>query len=133
MRAASYAIALSVACGPPPPRAPLAGMDVVVSNVEWRVQASDAEHVEVSLVVDGGVTKLGSVEATPEQCAMRAAAAKVTELQCGSEDLVAALEPGELVVTELVGKSQRELRRIPTGPSIAIIVAPYRIPERTGP
>lgn len=133
MRAASYAVALIVACGPPPPRAPLAGMDVVVSNVEWRVQASDAEHVEISLVVDGGVTKLGSVEATPEQCAMRAAAAKVTELLCGSEDLVAALEPGELVVTELVGKSQRELRRIPIGPSIAIIVAPYRIPERTGP
>jgi hypothetical protein len=133
VRAASYTVALVVACGPPPPRAPLAGMDVVVSNVEWRVQASDAEHVEVSLVVDGGVTKLGSVEATPEQCAMRAAAAKVTELLCGSEDLVAALEPGELVVTELVGKSQRELRRIPIGPSIAIIVAPYRIPERTGP
>jgi hypothetical protein len=133
VRAASYTVALVVACGPPPPRAPLAGMDVVVSNVEWRVQASDAEHVEVSLVVDGGVTKLGSVEATPEQCAMRAAAAKVTELLCGSEDLVAALEPGELVVTELVGKSQRELRRIPVGPSIAIIVAPYRIPERTGP
>jgi hypothetical protein len=133
VRAASYTVVLVVACGPPPPRAPLAGMDVVVSNVEWRVQASDAEHVEVSLVVDGGVTKLGSVEATPEQCAMRAAAAKVTELLCGSEDLVAALEPGELVVTELVGKSQRELRRIPIGPSIAIIVAPYRIPERTGP
>jgi hypothetical protein len=133
VRAACYAIALLVACGPPPARAPLAGMDVVVSNVEWRVQASDAEHVEVSLVVDGGVTKLGSVEATPEQCAMRAAAAKVTELLCGSEDLVAALEPGELVVTELVGNSQRELRRIPIGPSIAIIVAPYRIPERTGP
>ncbi|CAN5699021.1 hypothetical protein BH11MYX1_BH11MYX1_57250 [soil metagenome] len=132
MRAASYAVALLVACGPPP-AGPLAAMNVVVSNVEWRVHASDAEHVEVELVVDGGVTKLGSAEATPELCAMRAAAAKVTELECGAEDFVAELQPGELVVTELVGKSQRGLRRIPIGTSIAIIVARYRIPERAGP
>lgn|GEM_PF-2966327 len=133
MRAAGYALTLVLACGPPPPRAPLAGMDVVVSNVEWRVQASDAEHVEVALVVDGGVNKLGSVEATPELCAIRAAAAKVTALMCGSEEFVAELQPGELVVTELVGRSQRELKRISIGPSIAIIVAPYRIPERASP
>ncbi len=133
MRAAGYALTLVLACGPPPRRAPLAGMDVVVSNVEWRVQATDAEHVEVTLVVDGGVNKLGSVEATPELCAIRAAAAKITDLMCGSEEFVAELQPGELVVTELVGKSQRELTRIPIGPSIAIIVAPYRIPERASP
>lgn len=133
MRAARYAVVLVLACGPPPPRAPLAGMDVVVSNVEWRVQASDADHVDVVLVVDGGVNKLGSVEATPEFCAIRAAAAKVTALMCGAEEFVAELQPGELVVTELVGKSQRELKRIPIGPSIAIIVAPYRIPERASP
>jgi hypothetical protein len=108
-------------------------MGVVVSNVEWRVQASDADHVEVALVVDGGVTKLGVVEATPELCAIRVAAAKVTELLCGSEELVAEVQPGELVVTQLVGQRPHVLARIAIGPSIAIIVAPYRIPDRTPP
>ncbi len=128
-----HAIALLVACGAPESRAPLAGMDVSVSNVEWRVQVADATHVELELVVDGGVNKLGAIEATPETCAIRAAAAKVTELVCNAEDFVAEVQPGELVVTEVVGKSQRELKRIPIGPSIAIVVAPYRIPERASP
>ena len=98
-------------------------MDVSVSTVEWRAEASDAEHVDVKIVVDGMVTKLGSVEATPETCALRSAAAKVTELLCGNDSFVANVEPGELVVTH--GRTEK---RLPIGPSVAITVAPYRMP-----
>ncbi len=109
-------------------------MDVSVSRVEWRVQPSDAEHVDLTLVVDGGSTKLGSIEATPETCAMLRAAAKVTEMLCGTDSFVATVQPaepgqlgemGELVVTH----AGREVKEIPIGPSIAITVAPYQIPE----
>jgi hypothetical protein len=98
-------------------------MDVSVSTVEWRAEASDAEHVDVKIVVDGIVSKLGSVEATPETCALRSAAAKVTELLCGTDSFVANVEPGELVVTH-----GREEKRLSIGPSVAITVAPYRMP-----
>jgi len=98
-------------------------MDVSVSTVEWRAEASDAEHVDVKIVVDGMVTKLGSVEATPETCALRRAAANVTELLCGSDSFVANVQPGELVVTH-----GRDEKRLPIGPSVAITVAPYRMP-----
>ena len=39
-------------------------------------------------------TKLGSVDATPETCAIRSAAAKMTEFLCGDESFDANLEPG---------------------------------------
>ena len=98
-------------------------MDVSVSKVEWRAEPSDAEHVDVVIIVDGQTTKLGSVEATPETCALRSAAPKTTELICGSESFVANVVEGELVVTN--GSSEK---RIPIGPSVAISVAPYRMP-----
>ena len=99
-------------------------MDVTVSRVEWRAKASDAEHVDVVIVVDGMATKLGSVEATPETCAMRSAAAKTTEFICGNNDsFVANVVEGELVVTH-----GRDEKRIPIAPSIAISVAPYQMP-----
>jgi hypothetical protein len=103
-------------------------MDVSVSTVEWTAKASDPEHVDVAIVVDGGVNKLGNVEATPETCAIRSAAAKVTELLCGVDSFVAEVEPGELVITH-----RREAKHVPIGPSIAITIAPYRIPEPSGP
>jgi hypothetical protein len=99
-------------------------MDVSVSLVEWRAPASDAEHVDVEIVVDGQVAKLGSVAATPETCAIRSAAAKTTELVCGDETFDANLEPGYLVIT----RGAREVRRMEVGPSVAISVAPYQIP-----
>ena len=98
-------------------------MDVSVSTVEWRAEASDADHVDVKIVVDGMVTKLASVEATPETCALRSAAAKLTELLCGNDSFVATVEPGELVVMH--GHVEK---RLPIGPSVAITVAPYRMP-----
>lgn len=98
-------------------------MNVSVSTVEWRAEASDADHVDVKIVVDGMVTKLASVEATPETCALRSAAAKVTELLCGTDSFVANVEPGELVVVH-----GSKTQRLPIGPSVAITVAPYRMP-----
>ena len=121
--AAACCAAYALACGESPPPSPLTGMRVSVSTVEWRAEASDAEHVDVKIVVDGMVTKLGSVEATPETCALRSAAAKVTELLCGNDSFVANVEPSELVVTH-----GREEKRLPIGPSVAITVAPYRMP-----
>jgi hypothetical protein len=99
-------------------------MDVSVSLVEWRAPASDPEHVDVEIVVDGQVAKLGSVAATPETCAIRSAAAKTTELVCGDETFDANLEPGYLVIA----RGKREVRRIEIGVSVAISVAPYQIP-----
>ena len=121
-RAACAACALT-ACASAPPPSPLTGFDVSVSTVEWRAPASDAEHVDVELVVDGNVAKLGSVAATPDNCAIRSAAAKTTELLCGDETFDANLEPGYLVIT----RDGREVRRVEIGASIAISVAPYRI------
>jgi hypothetical protein len=99
-------------------------MDVSMSTVEWRIVPTDTEHVDVKLVVDGMVNPLGSVAATPETCAIRSAAAKVTEMLCGDATFVATVQPGELVVT----RNDRETQRIPIGPSVAISVAPYRMP-----
>jgi hypothetical protein len=103
-------------------------MDVSVSMVEWTAKPSDPDHVDVAIVVDGGVNKLGNVEATPETCAIRSAAAKVTELLCGTDSFVAEVGDGELVITH-----GRDVKHLPIGPSIAITVAPYRIPEPSGP
>jgi hypothetical protein len=102
-------------------------MNVSISTVEWRAEANDAEHVDVKIVVDGMVTKLGSVEATPETCALRSAAAKVTELLCGTDSFVANVEVGELVVVH-----GGDTKRLPIGPSVAITVAPYRMPVGSG-
>jgi hypothetical protein len=99
-------------------------MNVSMAVVEWRAPASDAYHVDVEIVVDGTVAKLGSVAATPETCAIRSAAAKTTELVCGDETFDANLEPGYLVIT----RGAREVRRIEIGSSVAISVAPYQIP-----
>lgn len=96
-----------------------------MSTVEWRIEPTDAGHVDVKLVVDGMVNPLGSVAATPESCAIRSAAAKVTEMLCGDASFLATVEPGELVVK----RDDRETKRIPIGPSVAITVAPYRMPE----
>jgi len=117
-------LVLLVACGSARPPSPLAGMDVSVSTVEWRIEPTDGGHVDVKLVVDGMVNPLGSVAATPETCAIRSAAAKVTEMLCGDASFLATVEPGELVVK----RDDRETRRIPIGPSVAITVAPYRMP-----
>jgi hypothetical protein len=122
-------LVLLVACGSAPPPSPLAGMDVSVSAVEWRIEPSDAAHVDVKLVVDGMVNPLGSVAASPETCAIRSAAAKVTEMLCGDSSFVATVQPGELVVT----RNDREAKRIPIGPSVAISVAPYRMPLTAAP
>jgi hypothetical protein len=121
--AACAAIAV-VGCQSAPPPSPLTGMNVSVSLVEWRAPASDPQHVDVEIVVDGMVAKLGSVEATPETCAIRSAAAKTTELVCGDETFDANLEPGYLVIT----RGSREVRRMEIGASVAISVAPYQIP-----
>jgi hypothetical protein len=99
-------------------------MNVSISHVEWRAPASDPEHVDVEIVVDGNIAKLGSVAATPDTCAIRSAAAKTTELLCGDETFDANLEPGYLVIT----RGAREVRRVEIGPSVAISVAPYQIP-----
>ncbi|HET9989511.1 MAG TPA: hypothetical protein VFQ65_13360 [Kofleriaceae bacterium] len=107
----------------------MTGFDVSVSTVEWRAPASDAEHVDVEIVVDGTVAKLGSVAATPENCAIRSAAAKTTELLCGDETFDANLEPGYLVIL----RGGREVRRVEIGPSVAISVAPYQIPIAPAP
>jgi hypothetical protein len=115
---------LVAACRSAPPPSPLAGMDVSVTTVEWRIVPTDGDHVDVKLVVDGMVNPLGSVAATPETCAIRSAAAKLTEMLCGDATFVATVEPGELVVT----RDDREAKRIPIGPSVAISVAPYRMP-----
>jgi hypothetical protein len=120
------AVILVGACGSAPPPSPLAGMNVRLSVVEWRAPASDPQHVDVEIVVDGVIAKLGSVEATPETCAIRSAAAKTTELVCGDSTFDANLEPGYLVVTRA---GTREVRRMEIGDAVAISVAPYRIPE----
>jgi len=99
-------------------------MNVNVSLVEWRAPASDPAHVDVEIVVDGVVAKLASVEATPETCAIRSAAAKTTELVCGDQTFDANLEPGYLVIQ----RGGREVRRMEIGNSVAISVAPYQIP-----
>ncbi|MEO6776325.1 MAG: hypothetical protein ABI467_25490 [Kofleriaceae bacterium] len=117
----------TVACTPASPPAPLAGLNVIVSRVEWRAPPSDPDHVDVEIVVDGAVAKLGSVAATPETCAIRTAAAKTTELLCGDQTFDANLEPGYLVIT----RDGREVRRLEVGSAIAISIEPYRIP--TGP
>jgi hypothetical protein len=116
------------ACASAPPPSPLTGWDVSVSLVEWRAHAADAEHVALELVVDGGVTKLGTIDGTPESCAIGSAAPKQTELVCGNEAFVAEVAPGELVVTEVIGAQRRDSARIPIGPSVAINVAPLRLP-----
>lgn len=115
---------LLAACGSSPPPSPLTGLDVSMSLVEWRIVPTDDQHVDVKLVVDGMVNPLGSVAATPETCAIRSAAAKVTEMLCGDSSFLATVEPGELVIK----RDDRETRRIPIGPSVAISVAPYRMP-----
>lgn len=105
-------------------------MNVVVTNVDWRIESSDPAHVDVKLYIDGTENSLGSVAATPETCAIRSAASTVTEMICGDQSFVATLatgQPGaanELVITH----GSRELRRIPIGPSVALSVAPYRMP-----
>jgi hypothetical protein len=136
---------LVVACSPPPPAAsPLAGMDVSMSRVAWRVKPTDPGKIEVALVVDGQVTTLGELDGEPEACAMRRAEATATELVCGADgDFVAELVTGSStssgVVEDLaaptgtaheliVRAGTREVARIPVGPSVAISVAPYALP-----
>jgi hypothetical protein len=126
------------ACGSPRPVSPLAGMDVAVSTVEWRAKPGDPGQVEISIVVDGYANKVGTIEGTPESCAMRRAEAKATELVCGrGESFAAELEPGELVVTRTwmteQGPMQREVKRVPTGPSQALTVSPYALPVPEAP
>jgi hypothetical protein len=122
-RYAACAAACAIGCGESRPPSPLTGMDVSVSTVEWTTKASDPDHVDVAIVVDSAVNKLGNVEATPETCAIRSAAATVTELLCGNDSFVAEVAPGELVITH-----GREAKHVLIGPSIAITVAPYRMP-----
>jgi hypothetical protein len=113
------------ACGNPKPASPLAGMDVSMSTVEWRVKPGDAGRIDVALVVDGQVNKLGELDGTPEECAIRRAEATATELVCSGGDFSAELVEHELVVRD----AARELKRIPVGPSVAITVAPYALPQ----
>lgn len=99
-----------------------------MSTVEWRVQPVDA-GVTVALIVDGASNNLGVVDAAPETCAIRSAAATVTELLCGNDQFEATVHteagsPGTLVVTH----NDQPTVTIPIGPSVAIKVAPYRMP-----
>src|SRR5512142_3392026 len=71
--------AVAVGCGSSRPASPLAGMNVSVSTVEWRAPIGDPGIVDVEVVVDGNIAKLGSIATTPENCAIRTAAAKTTE------------------------------------------------------
>ena len=120
-----------VACGPPKPTSPLAGLDVSMSTVEWRAKASDDPgRVEVTLVVDGQKNALGAVDGTVETCAIRKADSTATELVCGATTLLAAElradpEMGHVLV---VGDGTRQIKIIPIGPSVAISVAPYAMP-----
>jgi len=98
-------------------------MNVVVSLVEWRAPIGDPGIVDVEIVVDGVVAKLGSIATTPENCAIRTAAAKTTEFLCGDSTFDANLEPEFVVVT----RDGREVRRFDVGSSAAISVAPYQI------
>lgn len=117
--------ALVIACGgQPKPVEPLAGMNVVMSSVEWRVRPGDGGKIDVALVVDGQVNKLDELDGTPETCAIRRAEPTATELVCADAAFTAELVDHELVVRD----ATRELRRIPVGPSVAISVAPYAIP-----
>ncbi|HEY0255311.1 MAG TPA: hypothetical protein VGC41_27470, partial [Kofleriaceae bacterium] len=95
---------------------------------EWRVQKVES-GVAVSIVVDGQVNALGVVDASPETCAIRSAAATVTELLCGNAQFEATIhteqgEAGQLIVTH----DDTQTAAIPIGPSVAIKVAPYRMP-----
>jgi len=104
-------------------------MNVVVSLVEWRAPITDPGIVGVEIVVDGQVAKLGSIATTPENCAIRTAAAKATEFLCGDSTFDANLEPEFVVVT----RDGQELRRFDVGAAAAISVAPYRIPTVPAP
>ena len=99
-------------------------MNVSVSTVEWRAPIGDPGYVDVEIVVDGTVAKLGSIATTPENCAIRSAAAKATEFLCGDSTFDANLEPGYVVIL----RDGKEVRRIEIGSSVAISVAPYQIP-----
>jgi len=127
--AAAICAAVTVGCGSSRPASPLAGMNVSVSTVEWRAPIGDPGIVDVEIVVDGNITKLGSIAATPENCAIRTAAAKTTEFLCADSTFDANLEPGYVVVS----RDGREVRRIEIGSSVAISVAPYQIPTAPAP
>jgi len=123
VRREAAAVAIVVACGGNPRPTPLAGMNVSMSTVEWRVKPADAGKIAVALVVDGQVNKLGELDGAPEECAIRRADSTATELVCAGGDFAAELVEHELVVRD----AAREVVRIPVGPSVAISVAPYRI------
>lgn len=123
-RACALSILVAACAGRDKPVEPLAGMNVVMSSVEWRVRPGDDGAMNVVLVVDGQVNKLAELDGTPETCAIRRAEPTATELVCADADFSAELVDHELVVRD----ATRELRRIPVGPSVAISVAPYALP-----
>ncbi len=125
MSARVAVIVFVVACGArDKPVEPLAGMNVVMSSVEWRVRPGDDGKMTVALVVDGQVNKLAELDGAPETCAIRRAEATATALVCAEAEFSAELVDHELVVRD----ATHELRRIPVGPSVAISVAPYALP-----
>jgi hypothetical protein len=104
-------------------------MHVSVSLVEWRAPVGDPGYIDVEIVVDGLIAKLASIATTPDNCAIRTAAAKATEFLCGDSTFDANLEPGYLVIL----RDGREVRRIEIGNSVAISIAPYQIPIPPAP
>lgn len=130
-----YLLVLFAACGASPPPVPTeTPPETVVASLEWKAEQADNGHVEVSLVIDGKAQPIGLLDATtemeagtPATCALRAAHAQRTELQCGTGNFYAAeLQTGELVVSHNDGEHTVELKRIPLQAD-AIAVKPYAL------
>ena len=118
------ALALLAACGVPPSpkaRAP----EVMIATLEWRAKPADADHVAVTLVVDGGAHELGTLAGSPELCALARADAEGSQLVCAERTyFTVILVEGVLRVSD----ASHEVARIPVGP-VALSVAPYRMPS----
>jgi hypothetical protein len=105
---------------------------IEIINVEWRVRVADAgsgaePHVAVALVVDGRVHELGTLDGTPELCALRRADVQGTDILCANGTYyAAALERDKLVVRD----ASHVVEQMYAG-TAQLIVAPYRMP--TGP
>jgi hypothetical protein len=114
------------ACGVPaqPPQQPPPPEPIEIMHVEWRARVADADHVAIAFVVDGGVHELGTLDGTPESCALRRADVRGTDIVCANGTFfAAAIEQDKLVVRD----ASHVVAQLFAG-NAQLIVAPYRLP-----